>query len=246
MRIAALIPARLESTRFPGKLMKLIGKKSIIRHVYDNMVNTGLFGHVAVVCDHQIIYDEITKNGGRAYLSKALHENGTSRIAEVAAELDYPIVFNIQGDEPFVKKEIIQTLISLFENDISEKVDIVSPMTLIEDEDMIANPNVVKVVTRLNGEALYFSRSPIPFRRNMSSPHICHKHIGIYGFRKEALLKITSLPPTPLDDVEMVECIKYLEHGMNIAMALTDSQGVSIDTPEDLEMAIRYYESLII
>ena len=223
--------------------MKMIGNKTIIRHVYDNMVNTGLFEHVAVVCDHQIIYDEITMNGGQAYLSKMEHENGTSRIAEIAADLDYPIVFNIQGDEPFVKKEIIRTLITLFENDISGKIDIVSPMTIIEDEEMITNPNVVKVVTRLNGEALYFSRSPIPFRRNMALPHICHKHIGIYGFRKEALLKITSLPDTPLDGVEMIECIKYLEHGMNIAMALTDSQGVSIDTPEDLENAIEFYNT---
>ncbi len=243
MGIAALIPARFESSRFPGKLMKLIGDKTIIRHVYDNMVDTNLFDHVAVICDHPLIYNEIINNGGQAYMSESEHENGTSRIAEIAAKMDYPIFFNIQGDEPFVKKEIIQTLINLFRDDTKGNIEIVSPMTIIEDEAMINNPNVVKVVTNLNHEALYFSRSPIPYHRNRALPYACFKHIGIYGFTKAALLKVTSLPSTPLDGLEMIECIKYLEHGMKITMALTDPQGVSIDTPEDLEKAMKYYNS---
>lgn len=246
MKIAALIPARYESTRFPGKLMEKIGAKSIICHVYDNMVATGLFDHVAVVCNHAILYDEVKNHGGVAYLSKNEHENGTSRIAEIAEKLDYPLIFNVQGDEPFVQSEILSSLINLFKNDEENKIDIVSPMTLISDESMIENPNVVKVVTDVNMNALYFSRSPIPFHRNKENKRVCFKHIGIYGFRRDALLKITSLPDTPLDGSEMIECIKYLEHGMKIKMTETSSQGVSIDTPEDLDAAQQFYKKSIL
>jgi len=241
MKIIALIPARYESTRFPGKLLKKIGEKSIICHVYDNMVATGLFDEVAVVCNHQIIYDELVSHGGKVFMSTTEHDNGTSRIAEIAAKLDFPLVFNVQGDEPFVHKDILSSLIDIFRNDVNGGIEIVSPMTEIWDDEMINNPNVVKVVTNIHQEAMYFSRSPIPYYRNRENPRSCYKHIGIYGFRKEALLKIVNLPETPLDGSEMIECIKYLEHGMKIKMALTRSQGVSIDTPEDLEKAIDFY-----
>mgnify|MGYP002360203736 FL=1 len=243
MKIAALIPARYDSTRFPGKLMKEIGNKTIIRRVYENMKATELFDHVAVVCDSEIIYNEIISNGGTAYMSSIPHENGTSRIAEIAKNLDYDIFFNIQGDEPFVHKEIMTKLLDLFVNDHQKTTDIVSPMMLIREEEMINNPNVVKVITNIFVFFMYFSRSPIPFRRNLNVEYKCYKHIGIYGFRKEALLKASSLPDTPLDASEMIECIKYLEHGMKIKMAETPSQGISIDTPEDLEKALELYES---
>lgn len=244
MEIAALIPARLASSRFPGKLLKRIGDKTIIRHVYDNMIATGLFKHVAVVCDHPSIYDEITNNGGKAYISSREHENGTSRIAEIARQLSFPYIFNVQGDEPFVHKNILEALIRLFKEDHNGLIDIVSPMTLLTDEAAIQNPNIVKVVTDSRGEALYFSRSPIPYRRNQSAPRVCYRHIGIYGYRRESLLRTETLPPSTLDDQEMIECLRYLDHGMKIKMAVTDSQGVSIDTPDDLEQAIEYYRSL--
>ena len=243
MQIAALIPARLESSRFPGKLLKKIGDKSVICHVYDNLVDTLLFDHVAVVCDHLSIYEEVVQNGGKAYLSKAEHDNGTSRIAEIAADLDFPVIFNVQGDEPFVNKDILASLIQLFIDDFDNTIDIVSPMNMIDEINIIENPNVVKVVTTIDNYAMYFSRSPIPYHRNKSISAKYYKHIGIYGFRKEALLKITALPETPMDASEMIECIKYLEHGMKIKMALTQSQGVSIDTPEDLQEAIKFYNN---
>lgn len=244
MKIAALIPARLESSRFPGKLLQKIGSKSIIRHVHDNMIATRLFDHVGVVCNHSDIYSEITDNGGVAYMSQNEHDNGTARISEIAKTLDFPIIFNVQGDEPFVQSSILKSLIDIFKADVSEKIDIVSPMTPIIDETQIANPNVVKVVTTSNGEALYFSRSPIPYQRNLQSKRICFRHIGIYGYRAAALKKIELLPESNLEDQEMIECLRYLEYGMKIKMAITESQGVSIDTPEDLEKAIKYYQQL--
>jgi 3-deoxy-manno-octulosonate cytidylyltransferase (CMP-KDO synthetase) len=244
MKIAALIPARLESTRFPGKLLQKIGGKSIILHVHDNMKATGLFDHVGVVCNHIDIYSEITQNGGIAYMSKYDHENGTSRISEIAKTLDFPIIFNVQGDEPFVQSSILRSLIDIFKEDVTEEIDIVSPMTLITEDAQIVNPNIVKVVTTSKGEALYFSRSPIPYRRNEQSKKIFYRHIGIYGYRASALNKIDLLPNSILEDQEMIECLRYLEHGMKIKMAITESQGVSIDTPEDLEKAIKYYQQL--
>ncbi|MCO6462124.1 MAG: 3-deoxy-manno-octulosonate cytidylyltransferase [Saprospiraceae bacterium] len=241
MQIAALIPARLESTRFPGKLLKKIGDKSIISHVYDNMVATGLFAHVGVVCNHQDIYDEIKNHGGVAYMSREEHDNGTSRIAEIAVDMDYPIIFNVQGDEPFVNSSILKPLVDIFLADVQEKIDIVSPMTQLENESDIANPNIVKVVTTSSMEALYFSRSPIPYQRNKESQRVCYRHIGIYGYRKTALTKIKNFPESNLENQEMIECLRYLDHGMKIKMAITKSQGVSIDTPEDLNKAINYY-----
>lgn len=244
IKIAALIPARLESTRFPGKLLKKLGDKSIILHVHDNMVATGLFDHVAVVCNHKDIYHDVTNGGGTAYMSQKEHENGTSRITEIALELDYPIVFNVQGDEPFVDEKILEKLIQIFKYDVDKKVDIVSPMTALTDEHDIENPNNVKVVTDTDRYAMYFSRSPIPYHRNQSAPRICFKHIGIYGYRKEVLAKIEALPYSNLEDQELIECLRYLEHGMRIKMAETQAQGVSIDTQEDFERAVEFYKAL--
>ncbi|HMY84902.1 MAG: 3-deoxy-manno-octulosonate cytidylyltransferase [Saprospiraceae bacterium] len=243
-KIVALIPARLESSRFPGKLLKKLGHKSVILHVHDNMVATGLFDHVAVVCNHRDIYDDIIRGGGSAYMSKKEHENGTSRISEIALELDYPIVFNVQGDEPFVNESILQKLINIFKADKDKNIDIVSPMTILSNEQEIQNPNNVKVVTDNDRNAMYFSRSPIPYHRNQSAPRNCFKHIGIYGYRKEALEKIQKLPYSNLEDQELIECLRYLDYGMKIKMAETPSQGVSIDTPEDFEKAIEFYKIL--
>lgn len=245
MKFAALIPARLESSRFPGKLLELIGDKPIIQHVYNNTLATGLFDLVAVVTNHETIFDAIVSAGGKAFMSKKTHENGTDRIAEISSELDHDVVFNIQGDEPFVDKNTLEKLKNIFLNNSGRQCSIASPMTEITDPAQIDNPNVVKVVTDLNDNAMYFSRSRIPYLRADDVTPTYYRHIGIYAFKRQSLLEVTALSPTTLESSEMIECIRYLEHGIPIRMVRTNPQGVSIDTLEDLVKARDFYQRMI-
>ncbi|MCO5235791.1 MAG: 3-deoxy-manno-octulosonate cytidylyltransferase [Chitinophagaceae bacterium] len=235
MRIIAMIPARYASSRFPGKLMKPLGNKSVIRHTYDNTVATRLFDEVWVVTDSDIIYNEITGSGGNARMSAAPHESGSDRIAEAIAGMDIDVVVNVQGDEPFIDTQSLQQLIALFEDDTVEVGSIMRP---IESEEQVKNPNCVKVVTDLHMNSLLFSRSVIPFLRNKSAATQYYEHVGIYAFKKDALLQFTQWPITPLEDAEKIECLRFLEHGIPLRMTISNFRGVGIDTPEDLKRAI--------
>ena len=237
MKTIALIPARYAATRFPAKLMQMLGDKTVIRHTYDNTVATLLFDEVIVVTDSEIIFNEIIENGGYAVMSKREFESGSDRIAEAAADIEVEVIINIQGDEPFVKKEILEKLINVFKNDPRQIVQVASPMHEIMDEKMIRDPNIVKVVFDKNMNALLFSRSEIPYLRDKTTETKYYKHIGIYAFRKEALMKFTQWQITPLEAAEKIECLRYLENGMTIKMVLTNESPVSIDTVEDLERA---------
>lgn len=231
----AMIPARYAATRFPAKLMQVLGNKPVIRHTYDNTVATGLFDEVWVVTDSDIIFNEITQNGGRAKMSKRAHESGSDRIAEAIEDMEVDIVVNVQGDEPFVQKKPLEELLWVFNDDANVLVG--SLMQVLQDEKLIADPNYVKVAVDLNSNALMFSRSPIPYHREKSITPVYYEHIGVYAFRKQALLNFTSWPMTPLEAAEKIECLRYLEHGIPIKMVLTAYMGVEIDTPEDLERA---------
>ncbi len=236
----ALIPARLESTRFPEKLLKKIEGKSIIQRTYEAVLSSNLFDDVLVVCNHPLIQEEIKSIGGHTYLSKKQHESGTDRIAEAASSIDCDIIVNIQGDEPFIDKTSLETLISIFEN---EHVEVASLKMKIDDLNQIHNPNCVKVVTDKNDKALYFSRSPIPFIRDNSVPCQYYKHIGVYGFTKDSLLKISKLPPSPLEQIEKLENLRMLENGIDIYLKEIFHVGISIDTEDDFNAAIEYLKN---
>lgn len=230
-KVGAFIPARYAATRFPAKLMQLLGDKTVIRHTYDNTVATGLFDEVYVVTDSEIIFDEIVNNGGKAIMSKRSHESGSDRIAEAIADLDIDIVVNVQGDEPFVKKEPLQKVIEVFAD---ASVQVSSLMQVLTNRDAIADPNYVKVAVDKNNNALFFSRSVIPYPRATDMAITYYEHIGVYAFKKQALLNFTNWPMSPLEAAEKIECLRYLENGVSIKMVVTDYMGVEIDTPEDL------------
>ncbi len=235
-KIGAFIPARYAATRFPAKLMQALGDKTVIRHTYDNTVATGLFNEVYVVTDSEIIFNEITSHGGKALMSKKEHQSGSDRIAEAIEHLAIDIVVNVQGDEPFVKKEPLEKLIAVFKDD---KVQVASLMQALTHTDLIADPNYVKVAVDKNMNALFFSRSVIPYPRNIELAITYYEHIGVYAFKKQALLDFTNWPMSPLEATEKIECLRYLENGVSIKMVVTSYMGIEIDTPEDLIKAAK-------
>lgn len=236
MKTIAVIPARYNSTRFPGKLMEILGDKTVITTTYQNVVETALFDEVFVATDSQIIFDEISKNGGKAVMTGE-HETGSDRIAEAVKNIDCDIVINVQGDEPFLKIEPLKQLIEVFSKDEKKEISLASLKIKLRELEEIQNPNNVKVITDNQGFALYFSRSVIPFHRELSYNVKYYKHIGVYAFRKEALIKFSSLEMTPMEISEKLEQLRYLENGMKIKLVETDFVGIGIDTPEDLEKA---------
>ncbi len=236
MKIVAMIPARYAATRFPAKLMQTLGNKSVIRHTYDNTLATGLFSDVIVITDSDIIFTEITSNGGKAIMSKKNHESGSDRIAEAAADLDVDIIVNVQGDEPFVQKDPLEKLLATFKE---PTVQVASLMQELKDPTLIEDPNYVKVAVDRNMNSLFFSRSVIPYPRDKNIAIPYYEHIGVYAFRKQALLNFTNWPMTPLEAAEKIECLRYLEYGVPLKMVLTQYMGVEIDTPEDLLKAAK-------
>ena len=233
MIIVAAIPARYAATRFPGKLMQILGNKTIIRHVYDNTVSTGLFNDVFVVTDSDIIYKEIKEGGGKVIMSKKEHESGSDRIAEAIAEMNIDVIVNVQGDEPFIKKEPLEKLVRLFNDD---SIQVGSLMRKISKEEAV-NPNNVKVVTDKSGYALYFSRSIVPYQRDEKMNVEYFLHLGVYAYKKDVLMNFTKWPQSSLEKIEKLEQLRYLENGIKIKMAETDYNNIAIDTPEDLERA---------
>jgi 3-deoxy-D-manno-octulosonate cytidylyltransferase len=237
LKIIAMIPARFEASRFPGKLMQDLGGKTVIRRTYEAAKNTDLFQEVYVVTDSEKIYAEITGFGGKAIMSQKEHECGSDRIAEAVENMDVDIVVNVQGDEPFIDRESLSKLLAVFYTEGAEEIDLASLKTALSESDEITNPNNVKVITNNEDFALYFSRFPIPYPRNTEAKVTYFKHIGIYAFRKQALLDFYHLPMLSLEDAEKIECIRYLEYGKKIKMLETSLKTIGIDTPEDLEKA---------
>jgi 3-deoxy-manno-octulosonate cytidylyltransferase (CMP-KDO synthetase) len=237
MKTIAVIPARYASTRFPAKLMQDLGGKTVILRTYEAAKNTQLFDDVFVVTDSDLIFQEIVSNGGKAIMSIKEHESGSDRIAEAVQHLDVDVVVNVQGDEPFINAEPLSQLIEVFKNDTGKKVDLASLMREITDINDINNPNNVKVVVDQTNCALYFSRSVIPYPREQNVGVRYFQHIGIYAFRKQALLDFYSLPMKSLEASEKLEQLRYLEFGKRIKMVETTHVGIGIDTIEDLEKA---------
>jgi 3-deoxy-manno-octulosonate cytidylyltransferase (CMP-KDO synthetase) len=237
MKIIAVIPARYASTRFHAKLMEDLGGKTVILRTYEAAKKSNLFDDVFVVTDSDFIFKEIAGNGGKAIMSIKEHESGSDRIAEAVENMDVDIVVNVQGDEPFIDTEALEKLIDVYKNDTEKKVDLASLMSEIKDEAEINNPNNVKVVVNQNGFALYFSRSVIPYPREVNVGVRYMKHIGIYAFRKQALMDFYKLPMKSLEASEKLEQLRYLEFGKSIKMVETSHIGIGIDTKEDLEKA---------
>lgn len=236
MKIVALIPARYAASRFHGKLMEVLGTKTVILHTYENTIATNLFDEVFVVTDSTIIYTEIVSHGGKAIMSKLPHESGSDRIAEAAKDMEVDIIVNVQGDEPFVKREPLEKLLQVFDD---ESVQVASLMQELTEQKLIEDPNYVKVIVDKNSNSLLFSRSVIPYPRNKEVRGIYYEHIGVYAFRKQALLNFTEWPMTPLEIVEKIECLRYLENGIPLKMVVTHYMGLEIDTPEDLKKAVK-------
>lgn len=242
MKIISMIPARYSASRFPAKLMQNLAGKTVILRTYEATVATNLFDEVYVVTDSDIIYNEIVNHSGKAIMSKKEHQSGSDRIAEAVEDLDVDIVVNVQGDEPFTERESLHKVLKVFKGDVKKEIDLASLMVEIHDWEEISNPNTVKVIVDQNNFALYFSRSPIPFPRDKNAKTRYFKHKGIYAFRKQALLDFYKLPMQFLESTEKIECIRYLEYGKKIKMVETSIEGVEIDTPEDLERAIRLWK----
>lgn len=242
MKVIALIPARLGATRFPAKLLANIKGKTVIHRTYQSTVDTELFDEVIVVTDSDEIQQEIEKYGGRVVRSQAEYQSGTDRIAEVAAGIDADVFVNVQGDEPFVQRAPLEKVLQEFENDRQSHVQVVSIVQQLTDPVSIADPNYVKVVLDVAQNAIYFSRCPIPYLRDKESTVSYYEHIGVYAFRKEALMKFTRLPLSPLEIAEKIECLRFLENGIPMRMVITNYMGVEIDTPDDIIKAEAFME----
>lgn len=234
MKKVALIPARYASTRFPAKLLQVLGNKTVIATVYHAVKNTGLFDDVIVVTDHPAIQENIQREGGQVVRSTGSHESGTDRIAEAVARMDVDVVVNVQGDTPFIQENPLRQLLQQF-NDPSVRV--ASLMQEIKDERLLHNPACVKVCVDKQNNSLFFSRSLIPYPRSKDMAVIHYRHIGVYAFRKQTLMQFTTWPVGTLENIEKLEQLRYLENGVPLRMVLTEFESVEIDTPEDLQKA---------
>ena len=229
-----MIPARLDSTRLPGKLMMDLNGSPVILSTLLNTIKTNLFDEVYVVTDSKEIYNYLIKHHKNILFSKENHVSGSDRIAEFAKNMEVDIIVNVQGDEPLIDKKSLQKLVNTFKLDKDKKIDLVSLMKVISNMEEIENPNNVKVVTDSDDFAIYFSRSPIPFN-SASNPKLNYfKHIGIYGFRKKSLVDFYNSKPTKLELIEKLEQLRYLESGKKIKMVISNFDGIGIDTMEDL------------
>ena len=236
MKILGIIPSRYGSSRFPGKPLADINGKSMIQRVYGQSVKSGSLSDVIVATDDRHIYDHVEQFGGKVMMTSAAHSNGTERCGEVAEKVSgsYDVVINIQGDEPFINPHQIDQLAACFSDGYQGIATLVKK---IEDREHIDNPHLIKVVFNTNHEALYFSRSPIPYLRNPENhdAQFYYKHIGIYGYHVDALRQIIRLKPSVLETYESLEQLRWLENGYTIRVAETEYESASIDTPEDLE-----------
>jgi 3-deoxy-manno-octulosonate cytidylyltransferase (CMP-KDO synthetase) len=242
MNILGIIPARYASTRFPAKPLADMGGKSMIRRVYEQAVKSKQLSKVVVATDHEEIFNHVTGFGGAVCMTSAHHASGTDRCYEVLSKenTSFDYVINIQGDEPFIAPEQIDLLASLLDGD----TELATLIKKIDSVEQLFNPNLVKVVVNKNSEAMYFSRSPIPYFRNMDQSewvthHVYFKHIGMYGYRNSVLEKITRLNLSSLEKAESLEQLRWLENGFKIKVKETEIETLGIDTPEDLQNALQ-------
>jgi len=236
MKIIGVIPSRYSSTRLPGKPLKDIGGKTMIQRVYEQVQRAKLLNDVIVATDDKRIIEEVERFNAKAIMTSADHPNGTSRIAEVVKDMDVDIVINIQGDEPFIRPEIIDELTELLMKD--DSIPMATLCYQLHDKSKFKDENIVKVVRDINGYALYFSRSLIPYPRNEINFKV-YEHIGIYGYKRSFLGEFIKLKDTPLSTIESLEQLKALEYGYKLYVVETEYEynALSIDTPEDLEEA---------
>lgn len=240
MKALAVIPARYASTRFPVKALASLAGIPIIQHVYQRVVASGLFSEVIVATDHPAIMDAVKAFHGKAMMTSDQHPSGSDRIAEVLKH--YPgidVIVNVQGDEPLIERQPLADLLQAFSD---PSVNMASLMTPITDPEMLSDPNIVKVVTDSQGDAIYFSRSCVPYNRDHRE-HTYYRHIGVYAYRPDVLEEFVSLPQGILEQTEKLEQLRALEHGIPIRMVLTDYQGVGIDTPADLDRVEKLLET---
>ncbi len=232
MKTIAVIPARYASTRFPAKPLALLDGKPLIQWVWERVTGSDLFSEVIVATDSPLIQRVCAAFGARAAITREDHPSGTDRVAEVVARQDADFIINIQGDEPFITTRALQDLdIACFKPNFR----MASLMTKLNNEHELQDPNIVKVVVDKQCNALYFSRSIIPFNRDKAPFNNYWRHIGVYAYSREALLEFVSLPPSELEQVEKLEQLRALENGIPIRMVKTDYQGIGVDTPQDLE-----------
>lgn len=252
MSAIVLIPARYSSTRFPGKPLALLRGKPVIQHVYENSLGSRRAEDVMVATDSETIFEKVLSFGGKAVMTSGDHISGSDRIAEVAGSAGYDIIVNVQGDEPLIRPEMIDDVISLLDD---SRASLGTLAIQIRDQREIFDPNVVKVVFGLDGFAMYFSRAPIPFHRDVwktpgsefgiqslqetevsgGSTTGCYKHVGIYSYRRDVLLKLSRMQPSPLELTEKLEQLRALENGYRIKVKKTSVETFGVDTPEDLE-----------
>lgn len=243
MTSIVIIPARYDSTRFPGKPLYPLKGVPVIQHVFENAKRALLADDVIVATDSETIFERVLSFGGKAVMTDKRHPSGTDRIAEVAASTDYDIIVNVQGDEPLVRPEMIDDVIAILSD---ERASIGTLIKKIENPEEIADPNVVKVVFDKEGFALYFSRAPVPYYRDewknvtniqYSTFNIqdCYKHVGIYSYKRGVLLSLAAMEPTKLEKIERLEQLRALENGMRIKVKETFFETYGVDTPEDIE-----------
>lgn len=242
MRSIAIIPARYASTRFPAKPLAMLGGKMVIERVYEQVAKA--VERVVVATDDERIFDAVRTFGGEVVMTSTDHRSGTDRCAEAVEKLGYDadIIINVQGDEPFIAPEQIETLIACFKSEQTDIATLVKPFKAEDDIEALENPNSPKVVVNEANEAIYFSRSVVPYLRGVErnewlNNHTFYKHIGIYAFRTEVLKKITRLPQSSLEKAESLEQLRWLENGYKIGIGVTNIETVGIDTPEDLVRA---------
>ena len=232
MTTIGVIPARLGSTRFPGKVLADIAGKSMIQHVWDGAKKSKLLDDLIIACDDEKILKVAKSFGAKAVLTSGDHSSGSDRIAEAVENLDVDIIVNIQADEPFIQPSVIDHLVEVLKSDASSVMATV--VKIIENPEDCQNPNVVKVVLDDQKNALYFSRSLIPYNRGKEKIAY-YKHLGIYAYRKDFLFKFKNLPKSNLEKIEQLEQLRVLEAGYKIKTVLTDVDSIGVDTPEDLE-----------
>ncbi len=238
IHIIGVIPARYASTRFPGKPLIDIGGKSMIQRVYEQCKKTSVLSDVIVATDDDRIAEHVLSFGGKVIMTAETHQSGTDRCAEVISTYKgkCDAVINIQGDEPFIDPKQIELLASAFNE---ESTQIVTLIKKIKSEEEVRNPNVVKAIANKNNQAIYFSRSPIPYRRNPGVDITYFKHVGIYGYRKQVLVEITQLPIGKLEQAESLEQLRWVENGYSIVLKETDLETIAIDTPDDLDKVLK-------
>ncbi len=241
MNVLCVIPARYASTRLPGKPLKDIAGKPMVCRVYDRAAQAGKVSDTLVATDDVRILNAVQEHGGRAMMTRKDHPTGTDRLAEVAsAHPEADLIVNVQGDEPLIDPSLIDRLVDVFEEE--PDLPMATVMTKITDEEEQRNPNNVKVVTNKDGYALYFSRSLLPYPRHAGCP--VYKHIGIYAYRRDFLLRYAAMAPTPLETAESLEQLRALENGYRIKVVETEAQFVGVDTAEDLEKVNAIYRQL--